>query len=55
MPDPQLCSDDEIATLPNAALRERLTHLAHRIAESLWYGYQLANPAAPTARQELTP
>ena len=29
--------------LPNAALRERANDLAQRIAESLWYGYQLHN------------
>lgn len=29
------------ATLPNAALRERADDLAQRIAQSLWYGYQL--------------
>lgn len=47
--------DDTAATLPNAALRERVTDLARRIAESLWYGYQLANPGeeATTGMQEL--
>ena len=29
------------ATLPNVALRERANDLALRIAQSLWYGYQL--------------
>ncbi len=29
------------ATLGNAAMQERADALAHRIAESLWYGYQL--------------
>lgn len=43
--------DETAATLSNAALRERVTDLAHRIADSLWYGYQLANhdPQTPTA------
>jgi hemoglobin len=27
--------------MPNAALRERANDLAGRIAQSLWYGYQL--------------
>lgn len=31
------------AELPNQALRERATELAGRIAQSLWYGYQMAN------------
>lgn len=39
--------DETLATLPNAALRERARELAQRIADSLWYGYQLANPAPP--------
>ena len=30
------------ATLPNEALRERANDLAGRIADSLWYGYQLS-------------
>ncbi len=49
--------DETVATLPNTALRERVSHLAHRIAGSLWYGYQLANPATGTRTglQELTP
>ncbi|MFN4349848.1 MAG: group III truncated hemoglobin [Hylemonella sp.] len=49
--------DETAATLPNTALRERVSHLAHRIAGSLWYGYQLANPATETSTglQELTP
>ena len=33
------------ATLGNAAMAERANALAARIAESLWYGYQLANGA----------
>jgi hemoglobin len=34
------------ASLPNERLRERVTHLAQRIAQSLWYGYQMHhNPA----------
>ena len=32
-------------TLPNAALRERANDLAGRIAQSLWYGYQLSHHA----------
>lgn len=48
--------DQTLTSLPNAALRERASELAHRIADSLWYGYQLANhaPAAPTDLQELS-
>lgn len=30
------------ATLGNPALEERANDLAHRIAESLWYGYQMS-------------
>jgi hemoglobin len=47
--------DATAATLANTALRERVTDLAHRIADSLWYGYQLANPNAdtPAGLQEL--
>jgi hemoglobin len=30
------------ATLANAAMRERARELAQRVAESLWYGYQMA-------------
>lgn len=29
------------ATLPNAGMRERANDLAMRIAQSLWYGYQM--------------
>jgi hemoglobin len=32
---------DTTAALPNAAMRERADHLAERIAQSLWYGYQM--------------
>lgn len=32
-------------SLPNEALRERVNHLASRIAESLWYGYQMSHDA----------
>lgn len=32
-------------TLENAALRERADDLAHRIAGSLWYGYQARQPS----------
>lgn len=35
--------DANLAEMPNAALRERASALAHRIAGSLWYGYQLAH------------
>ena len=31
------------ATLGNAAMAERANELALRVAESLWYGYQVAN------------
>lgn len=30
------------AALSNVAMRERAHELAHRIAESLWYGYQMS-------------
>jgi len=30
------------ATLDNPAMRERARELAQRVAESLWYGYQMA-------------
>ena len=34
--------------MPNAALRERANDLAGRIAQSLWYGYQLSHqPGVP--------
>lgn len=36
------------AALPNAPMGERATDLAARVAESLWYGYQMAHaPAEP--------
>ena len=35
--------DETAAELPNIALYERVTALAQRIAQSLWYGYQMAN------------
>jgi len=37
------------AELANGPMRERANELAHRIAESLWYGYQLGqgNDALP--------
>lgn len=35
--------DATVAELPNATLRKRASELAHRIAQSLWYGYQIAN------------
>lgn len=35
------------AALPNAPMRERANDLAGRVAESLWYGYQLAHQADP--------
>lgn len=49
--------DETAAGLSNAALRERVTELAHRIAQSLWYGYQLANemPGQPEEIEELSP
>lgn len=30
------------ATLGNLAMRERANDLAHRVAQSLWYGYQMS-------------
>ena len=33
--------------LENAALRQRADDLAHRIADSLWYGYQTHHGALP--------
>lgn len=39
------------AELPNQALRERATELAGRIAQSLWYGYQMANHTPQDAAQ----
>ena len=33
--------DETTGTLANAPMRERANELARRIAESLWYGYQL--------------
>ena len=49
--------DATLATLPNAALRQRAGELARRIADSLWYGYQLANhaPASPAEVAPLAP
>lgn len=41
------------ASLPNQELRERVTHLAQRIAQSLWYGYQMYRDPDRKA-QELT-
>lgn len=38
------------ATLDNEAMAERANTLAARIADSLWYGYQLANGAHTPAR-----
>jgi len=34
---------DTTQTLPNRAFAERAEDFAHRIARSLWYGYQLHN------------
>lgn len=34
-------------TLPNAALAGRANELAGRIAQSLWYGYQMSRDANP--------
>jgi len=39
------------AELPNQALRERATELAGRIAQSLWYGYQIAHQTPQDAAQ----
>ena len=48
--------DATLATVPNAALRARAGELAHRIADSLWYGYQLAKhaPASPADIETLS-
>jgi len=35
--------------LPNAELRERANELAARIADSLWYGYQLSREPSTLA------
>ena len=37
------------AALPNEALRERANDLASRIAQSLWYGYQMNRDASAVA------
>jgi len=52
-----LLFNQTVTTLGNEALRERARELAQRIADSLWYGYQLANhaPASPADVQELAP
>lgn len=49
--------DATLATLPNAALRQRAGALAHRVADSLWYGYQIANQASasPADLEPLAP
>jgi hemoglobin len=39
------------ASLRNAALAERANDLAGRIAESLWYGYQMSRQADPLPRE----
>lgn len=38
--------EETAAELPNLALYERVTALAQRIAQSLWYGYQMARKPA---------
>ena len=35
------------AALPNVAMAQRASDLAERIAESLWYGYQMSRQADP--------
>jgi len=35
------------AELPNAAMGERASDLAGRVADSLWYGYQMAHARDP--------
>lgn len=35
--------DETLAAQPNAALRERATGAAQRIAQSLWYAWQMGN------------
>lgn len=44
------------AELSNQALRERATELAGRIAQSLWYGYQMTHhtPQEPAQIKELS-
>lgn len=42
---------DTTQALENAALRERADDLAHRIAGSLWYGYQVRHGAPPDGGQ----
>ena len=39
--------------LPNAALAEKANDLAKRIAQSLWYGYQMSQDARKLADQPL--
>ena len=39
------------ASLGNAALAERANDLAARIAESLWYGYQMSRHADPLPQE----
>lgn len=41
------------ATLPNAAMGERANELAGRIAQSLWYGYQMSQDASRLASADL--
>jgi hemoglobin len=38
------------AGLGNPAMQERADELAHRVADSLWYGYQISHGADLTAR-----
>lgn len=40
-------------TLPNAALGERANELAGRIAQSLWYGYQMSRNANKLVSSDL--
>ncbi|MDI1239836.1 MAG: group III truncated hemoglobin [Polaromonas sp.] len=39
--------------LPNRAMAERANDLATRIAQSLWYGYQMSHDANTPARENL--
>ena len=41
------------ASLPNAALAEKANDLAHRIAQSLWYGYQMKQGASTLAGESV--
>ena len=42
--------DETTSTLANAPMRERANELARRIAESLWYGYQISHQGTALPR-----